>query len=135
MGDIVIDASATIAWLFNEHSGDTWLDAHIDTASLVAPSLWRLEVLNTVLVGERRGKITQPQSAEFFESLRLLNITIMDGVSSRSLEEFASFARPHQLTAYDAAYLDLAETLKLPLYTFDKNLRDAAVRLGIILID
>jgi predicted nucleic acid-binding protein len=52
----------------------------------------------------------------------------------RSLTGLAAVARPHQLTAYDAAYLDLAVSLALPLFTRDQNLRTAAARVGVQLI-
>jgi predicted nucleic acid-binding protein len=42
-----------------------------------------------------------------------------------------SLATAHQLTAYDAAYLDLAKRLSLPLATRDVDLRRAALAEGI----
>ncbi len=43
-------------------------------------------------------------------------------------------ARPHQLTSYDAVDLELAMSLKLPLFTRDNNLIAAARRVGVELV-
>jgi predicted nucleic acid-binding protein len=50
---------------------------------------------------------------------------------SSRLEQLAAFARPYQLTAYDAAYLHVAETKSATMLTLDQNLIDAAKRLAI----
>ena len=54
---------------------------------------------------------------------------------NRTLSSLAQTARPHQLTAYDAIYLDFAISLALPLLTDDGNLRIAAERVGVTVIE
>lgn len=51
----VIDASATLAWLYDEQPLSAREHALISEGNLIVPSLWRLEVVNSVLVRERRG--------------------------------------------------------------------------------
>ncbi|MCA8953155.1 MAG: type II toxin-antitoxin system VapC family toxin [Planctomycetes bacterium] len=46
----------------------------------------------------------------------------------------ANFARPHQLTSYDALYLELAIGVGKPLCTLDHGMQDAARRLGVELV-
>jgi predicted nucleic acid-binding protein len=43
-------------------------------------------------------------------------------------------AQEHGLSAYDASYLDLAIELGLPLATLDRDLREAAMRVGVLLV-
>jgi predicted nucleic acid-binding protein len=43
-------------------------------------------------------------------------------------------ARTHHLSAYDAAYLELAIREGLPLATLDDDLRRAAARAGVVLV-
>ena len=131
MSGLVIDASAALAWLFGENDEGAWLEDQAERGSFAAPWLWRIEVVNAILVKERRGHITQAQSARYFRVLAALHIEFVPEPTSRTLEQLAMIARPHQLTAYDAVYLELAMTLGRPLYTLDKNLRDAAIRVGI----
>ena len=127
----VIDASATLAWLFDESEEAARFEERLGSATFSAPWLWRIEVVNAVLVKERRGLISQAQSARLFRSLDALDIEIALEPMDRPLERLASVARPHQLTAYDAVYLELAMTLSIPLYTLDKNLQQAALRSGV----
>ena len=55
--------------------------------------------------------------------------------ASITLASLAQTARPHQLSAYDAVYLDIAISLDLPLFTDDHNLRTAADRMGVTVIE
>ena len=43
-------------------------------------------------------------------------------------------AEAHRLTLYDAAYLELAARLRLPLATLDQDLRTAAAAAGVVLL-
>jgi predicted nucleic acid-binding protein len=133
MSDVVIDASAALAWLFGEEQAQSH-EARLGDSGLVAPSLWRLEVVNAVLVKERRGHISASQGNKFLQILEALEISIAGDPAGPGLKQLAVFARPHQLTAYDAAYLELAIEFGIPLWTYDRNMRDAAKRLGVSLL-
>ncbi|MFM7205462.1 MAG: type II toxin-antitoxin system VapC family toxin [Planctomycetaceae bacterium] len=131
----MIDASVTLAWLFNEGSRGPALDRQIESLDLVAPWLWRLEVVNAILIRERRRQITQAQATRLLEALEALEIEIVGEPITRTLVGLAHTARPHQLTSYDAVYLDLATSLALPLLTDDINLRAAAERVGVPVVE
>lgn len=66
--------------------------------------------------------------------LEALDIDVVGDQKARGMEHLALLARLHQLSAYDAVYLELATTLALPLWTNDRNLQDAAKRIGVELI-
>jgi predicted nucleic acid-binding protein len=131
MARLVIDASVTLAWLFDEDSAAARIKSVLDRSELVAPWLWRLEVTNAVLVRERRKILTEAQAFRLLQLLNELTIDLMPEPLSRSASGLAQTARPHQLSAYDAVYLDLAIQLGLPLFTRDENLRAAAARAGV----
>ena|ERR1022692_1311659 len=131
---IVIDASVTLAWLFDENAAAARIEAVLSGADLVAPWLWRLEVVNVILVKERRNLLTVARGTQLLELLEDWAVEAVSEPVSRSLTGLAAVARPHQLTAYDAVYLDLAVSLGLPLFTRDNNLRDAATRIGVPLV-
>ncbi len=135
MAGCLIDASITLAWLFNEGGRGVALDRQIEPLELFAPWLWRLEVVNVILVRERRRQITQAQGTRLLEALEALDIEVVGEPVNRTLSSLAQTARPHQLTAYDAIYLDLAISLALPLFTNDGNLRIAAERVGVPVIE
>jgi len=134
MSKIVIDASATLAWLFAENGQTKRIESAMKSNELVAPWLWRLEVVNVVLIRERRKLQSVAQGTRLIELLEDLDIEFVAEPSSRTLSNLADLARPHQLTSYDAVYLDLTMKLGLPLLSRDQNLRSAATRVGVQLI-
>ena len=134
MADFVIDANVTLAWLFAEDEHRIWMPKDWAEADMVSSWLWRLEVTNAVLVKERRRQITQAQGSRFLQVLESLEIDVVGDRAGRSMEQLALVARPHQLSAYDTVYLDLATTLGLPLCTLYHNLQAAAKRSGVDLV-
>ena len=73
-------------------------------------------------------EITSARSAEFIAQLERLMIES----TRRHARAFTRYrlARTERLTAYDAAYLELAMRLGVPLASKDRDLCDAAERLG-----
>jgi predicted nucleic acid-binding protein len=134
MSRIVIDASSTLAWLFDEDDGASRVKSVLETSGLVAPWLWRLEVTNAILVRERRKALTEAQASRLLQLIDELTIDLIGEPTTRTATGLAQIARPHQLSAYDATYLDLAIRLGLPLFTLDNNLRAAAKRAGVTLV-
>lgn len=128
---IVVDASATLAWLFVEYDPIDWLSEQLSEQALVAPALWRLEVVNSILKKERQGRITQEQADKFLGTLDAFAVEIAALPETRTLEQLAKFARPFQLSAYDAVYLELALAINAPLLSLDNNLKMAAARAGV----
>lgn len=106
-----------------------------ETAHAVTPALWPFEVANALVDAERRGRINPAQQAEFLERLRLLPITIEHRPASWLGQQILPLARAHRLTAYDAAYLELAIREGLPLATLDGDLRKAAAAAGAALVE
>jgi len=135
MAACVADARVTLAWVFDEGGRGTALDRQIGELDLVAPWLWRLEVVNAVLVRERRRELSEAKGSRLLAALESLEIDIVGEPVPRNLVSLAQTARPHQLTAYHAVYLDLAVSLGLPLLCDDGSLRSAAERVGVPLIE
>jgi len=131
---VVVDTSVTLAWFFEDETTPE-TEAALDLLShdeAAVPALWRLEVANALLVAERRKRITEAQGARFLDALARLPIRVDDtGPSSAAL---VSVGRQHSLSAYDAAYLVLAERLGAPLATLDKSLATAAQTAGVALL-
>ena len=101
---------------------------------MLVPVVWPLEVVNILLVAVRQKAITPSQLETFVADLKELPVEIdLEGVG-RSYSSILRISRQHQLSSYDAAYLDLALVEGLPLATLDKNLRAAAKRTGVELL-
>jgi predicted nucleic acid-binding protein len=132
----VIDASSVLAWCFEDEGGAA-ADALIDKVAAegaAVPGMWSLEVANGLVAGERRGRIRPAESAAFVAMIEELPIVADQATGSRALHETMSLAREHRLTAYDAAYLELAMRLGAPLATGDRALAAAAAQAGVVLL-
>ena len=129
----VLDVSVTMAWFFTDET-DAYAEAVEDSlahAGAIVPTLWPLEVANTLVVGERRKRSTEAQAATWLSYVRALPITLDDETATRAWGDTLNLARTHQLSAYDAAYLELAMRDGLPLATLDERLAKAAGAVGV----
>lgn len=130
---VVVDASVALRWLFaDERSGEA--DAifrHVDRAGGHAPGLFPAEVGNALNVGLRRQRIAEGDLVQGVVIIQSLPIALDDVETRRVLHDVVPLARRHELSVYDAMYLELAMRLHLPLATFDDRLADAAKRSGV----
>jgi predicted nucleic acid-binding protein len=133
----VIDASATLPWRFADEA-TSWTEALLDRAEageeILVPAHWPLEVANGLLVAQRKGRVTDAQVGEFLEDLAALPIRVIPTAAAQ-MPAILSLAKQYRLTAYDAAYLDLAHRAGLPLATLDGDLRKAAAAVGAALVE
>jgi predicted nucleic acid-binding protein len=132
---LVIDSSVAIAWCFPNEKDDysqSALDALASEPAFV-PELWHLEVANTLLVGERRKRSTQADTVAWMRFLAELPITVDEETKIHASSEIVDLGRSQNLSAYDAAYLELAMRRGLRLATLDDNLRVAARAVGVSL--
>lgn len=133
---LVIDASVALSWCFEDEVGpyaEAVLDRLAETTALV-PAIWPLEVTNALVVGERRGRLTEAQSARFAHLLGALPIEVENVDLAITFGSILATARAHGLSSYDAAYLELAARQGLPLATVDEGLRQAAAVAGVALV-
>jgi len=128
--NFVIDNSVVMTWCFKDETSQ-YADAILDkleVSTAVVPSIWPLEVGNVLLVAERKKRLSEADSARFIALLTELPITIEQEPPGRMLKEILALAREHQLSSYDASYLDLAMRKGLPIATLDNGLVAAAER-------
>ncbi len=133
MSALVLDCSVTMAWCFEDECdeiADAVLGA-LGTTEVWVPALWPIEVANVLLVAERRGRITSAGSTRFLELLGGLPILIDGSTHERALSSVLSTGRELGLSAYDAAYVDLAVRLGATLATRDKRLKRVCQEAGI----
>ena len=131
----VLDSSVTLSWCFEDERTDA-TDAllnQVAESGAEAPSLWPLEILNALAMAERRRRINSERRQRLCGFLHDLPVNIDVETASRAWAATSQLAVRFKLTIYDAAYLELAQRLNLPLATLDKELRAAGRALGIAL--
>jgi predicted nucleic acid-binding protein len=129
----VVDASIALAWLFNDESSayaDSVLD-RLRSERGAAPGNWPLEVANGLWAGERRGRITAAEVVEAVQQTLELPVTVYEISPELALGRILQLSQVHGLTAYDAAYLELAMREGLPIATQDTDLIAAARGVGL----
>jgi predicted nucleic acid-binding protein len=98
------------------------------------PSLWRLEIANSLTVAVRRGRVDHEFQRAVLADLGDLDIIVDAQTDSRAWNATLEFADRFLLTVYDAAYVELAQRRALPLATLDRDMQRAAAQLGLRLI-
>jgi len=131
----VVDASVTLAWCFEDETTDAseGLLRRLLSEGAIAPAHWPLEVANGLIAAERRGRL----DGEKLIAARSVLTSLPIDVSSMDLDVALGtleFARARRLTAYDAAYVDLAMSRSLGLATIDERLAAACRTVGVPLI-
>ena len=122
----VLDCSVTLSWYFTDErtTATEALLQSVAASGAVAPVLWRLEVANGLQMAVRRKRIDKAYRDVSLDDLAVLPVEIeFDSVTFKA--DIVRLADRHDLTIYDAVYLELALRRRLPLATLDKALRGA----------
>ncbi len=130
---MVLDASMTISWLFEDEqtAASRAVLAAVVKDKATVPALWRLEVANVLRNAARRQRCSQDYVDTALGRLARLPILIDPETEQHAWHSTLTLARRHDLTLYDAAYLELAVRLSLPLATGDAALARAAKTEGV----
>jgi predicted nucleic acid-binding protein len=131
---LILDASVTIAWYFQDETTpytESILDLVTSGSEAVVPALWPYEIANVLALAERRRRTTWASIRGFLDRLYAIPVRVDEGGMSITFEQVLSTARERRLSAYDAAYLELAVREALPLATLDRDLRKAADAVGV----
>ncbi|QHG18655.1 type II toxin-antitoxin system VapC family toxin [Nostoc sp. ATCC 53789] len=135
----VLDCSVAISWcLVDENNGyANDILAMMPDSEAFVPGIWSLEIANTLVVAERRNRMTKKQSEQAIALLQSLLIQVDLFTDAKALDATLNLARQEALASYDAAYLELALRLQLPLATLDIRLAEAATRccVGLVVVN
>lgn len=133
----VLDNSVTMRWFFGDGSEQALqyavrvLDAMTATEAIV-PGIWSLEVANVLARAEAKGLVSEARSEAFVGMLGRMDIATDPATSVHALSDTLHIARRYRLSAYDAAYLELALRAALPIATLDDDLLRAAELAGVV---
>ncbi len=130
----VADASVAVGWVHPAQATTqtaAMLEAIAEGATLEVPALWPLEVANALTVLVRRRRLTADERQTGLGWLRGLRLRVDHEMATLAFSRLSELATTHQLSVYDAAYLELAHRRKLVLGCKDGPLRTAARRSGV----
>lgn len=130
----VVDASILASFALADERQPRALSAveRLRSETALAPCLLFFEIRNVLLVSERRQRLALKETEELLQVIARLPIAIDFGCDERRL---MPLARKHRLTAYDAAYLELALREGAALATLDAELERAARAEGVAIIE
>jgi predicted nucleic acid-binding protein len=133
----ILDASIVLWWCFPDENAAA--AQHVagmfkQGNTAVAPSFWPHEVLNALLAGEKRKRISKEMIRSFLDDLAALPVSLEQFPTRVVFNRIQSLSREYGLTAYDAAYLDLALDNGLPIATLDDDLVTACKKARVRLV-
>jgi predicted nucleic acid-binding protein len=131
---IVLDASITLSWCFADEQTSLSLNVLEQLRAgdqALVPAFWSIEVLNSLLVGERRGRISAGETRAFLTDIVALSPVFDHATLEQVYGPIQALCRDHKLTPYDALYVELAWRNKCPLATLDQFQKRAAIALKI----
>jgi predicted nucleic acid-binding protein len=132
--NFILDCSVTMAWCFEDEANtysENALHALKNGYIAKTPLIWKLEVINVLILAERKKRINSLIANNFKNALSLLPIEEDVSGHAKIFDTVYMLAREAQLTAYDAAYLELALREQHPIATLDSELIKAAKNLGL----
>jgi predicted nucleic acid-binding protein len=136
-GPFVADASIGLGWIHPSQATDLTKELLTEAKNgtpVHVPALWHLEIANALLAAVRRKLMTEAQRETGLALLSQLRVIIDDETSRLAFSTISELAARHSLSAYDAAYLELARRKSIALGTRDEALRAAAKKSGIKLL-
>jgi predicted nucleic acid-binding protein len=130
---LVVDASMAVAWLFSDERSEApqAILRRVATEGALVPSLWRLEVAHVLRNAVRQKRCDTGYATRCLQRLGRLPIVVDPETDTHAWGRTRQLSAEHDLTVYDAAYLELALRRRLPLASRDAALIEAARKAGL----
>ena len=128
----VLDNSVVAGWYLPEQRSDYCqaIAKRLERDRAMVPPLWQLELANVLRTACTRGKLDLVQARQILDTMAQLPIDVDAGPAPGQRQLF-ELAMRHQLSTYDAAYLELALRHGVPIATQDAELKRAAAAAGV----
>jgi predicted nucleic acid-binding protein len=129
---IVVDCSYTLAMVMPDERVPASMP-QVAAARMLVPSIWPYEVANAFRNAIRRRRVDETAITGVCARIEGLGIEVVPTHDAGVRQHFAVTAA-HGLTAYDAAYVELALQRRCALATLDARLADAARNAGLAIL-
>lgn len=134
MTNWVLDCSLAIAWALPDETSKRAerFPENLDKETVLwVPALWWYELSNVLTMAHRRRRLTESDAMQLIELYGSLPIQTDTHLNADAVWRFHAVAKEHALSAYDAAYLELAQRKGIGLATLDKHIANAARKTGV----
>lgn len=125
MRQAVIDASVVLKWYLKDEENSmkamSLLERYVsDDLDIIAPSLLEYEVINGLIIAQKRGRVDDKKVITAVDGFMNLEIKLksLSGLYSKVLR----FCNVYKCSAYDAAYLTVADDEDIFIITADERL-------------
>jgi predicted nucleic acid-binding protein len=127
---LVLDTSIAATWLFEDEASDESqaLLLSLKESGAYVPSLFWHEARNMLINGLRRKRLLIEKLPDLMAFVRALPL---EDCGAGPDDRILNLAARHNLTAYDAAYVELAVSKRVTLATKDKRMAAAAELEGV----
>ncbi len=132
--DWVLDSSLALALALPDETSeqaDYFFSRVSGESTFWVPALWWYETANALIGAERRKRLTENDRMRLIELYRMLPVQTDTVLDADAMYRFQTLAMEYELSAYDAAYLELAQRRGLGLATLDQRLHSAARKAGV----
>jgi predicted nucleic acid-binding protein len=137
MALIVLDASVSLAWCFEDESTDEIrrLFGRLSIGDrAIVPAHWPIEVSNALLLAQRRNRISAALRRQYWDQFSDLLLTVDPALTMSDMNRVLEISERHGLTTYDGAYVDLALRQAAGLASLDVSMSRAAKAEGVALL-
>lgn len=127
--EVVTDASALLAVVLDEPERRFIIDA-TQGATLISPRVLPYEIGNALIALRKRGRIEEDAILPAWNAAQQIPIQLVP----IEIEDALALALANGIYAYDAYYLHCSLSLRRPLLTLDRKMREVAQKLDIRLL-
>jgi predicted nucleic acid-binding protein len=125
---VVVDASVVLKWYLDDenHSQKALhlLARYVsDELDILAPSLLEYEVINGLIIAQKRGRIKEGKILAAIDGFIDLGIKLKN--LSHLHPKVLHYCMIYNRSAYDASYMAIAAEAGIPMITSDKGLYNA----------
>jgi predicted nucleic acid-binding protein len=139
MAAIVLDASAAAPWFLPDEASESadrfYRQIVISQGLYHAPALWIWETGNILMSALRRKRLSPEQMQSGMARLHACPISFAAAPNPHKQLQILRLAQTHDLSYYDASYLELVLSLNGQLASADSKLVNAAKSCGVLCID
>jgi predicted nucleic acid-binding protein len=133
---LVLDASVALAWVYVDETTEaiSAVFEQVKRDRAWIPALWRWEVANALQMNVRRKRHDADFRDAALSNLAWFPINVDVQAEPEAWLSALLIAQRHNLTVYDASYIEIAHRRKIPLATLDRELRTSAENEGVKLL-